>query len=351
MEESWSVERPTRHLEPMRMSMMETAHEHNPDASSKGLSQHPLGAIFPPLSEEEFDALAKDIKEHGLHEEIVLYEEKVLDGWNRHLACRRVGAEPKYIVYTGHDPRGFVISHNIRRRHLTASQRALVAARVSTLPLGSNQYDGHQGLPVGRAAELFGVGERSVARAKVVLASAIKEVIDALESGQLTVSRAAKIAQRSKDQQRAMQLNSWRMPSPQVTTCTPAIETNALVKSGPVQELDSALGIAGPLADGSTDCQNEITAAPEEALPPSHEAPLAVPAGIVERVDTPTSLSRADIKRYDKLTSRWRKHNVRDWKALPTDLRIRFITEELHYAVKAQGSGTVRFGCISPIST
>jgi hypothetical protein len=317
------------------MIMMQNVNEHEQDASSETLSQHCLGAIFPRLREKEFEALAKDIKEHGLLEEIVLFEGKVLDGWNRHLACRKAGVEPKYIDYAGGDPLGFVISRNIRRRQLTAGQLALAAARVSTLPIGSNQYYSHEGLPIGTAAKLFGIGERSVARAKVVLGKGIKGLIDAVESGQLKISHAAEIAEHSSDQQQAMQLNSWRMPSPQVTACTPVSESNALEKSGPVdQELDSAPGRQVPMADCSTDCQNEIPAAMKEALASCHEAPPAVPAGMLERTDSPSSSSRAALRHYDRFSSRWRKNNAGHWKALSPQLQVRFIAEELSYTVK-----------------
>ena len=40
----------------------------------------------------EFDALVVDIKAHGLREPVVMYEDKVLDGRNRVLACQRAGA-------------------------------------------------------------------------------------------------------------------------------------------------------------------------------------------------------------------------------------------------------------------
>jgi len=56
----------------------------------------------------------------------------------------------------------FVVSLNLKRRHLNESQRAVVAAKLATLPKGANQHS-----PIGEsstqsdAAQLLNVGKRS----------------------------------------------------------------------------------------------------------------------------------------------------------------------------------------------
>src|SRR6516164_995725 len=85
--------------------------------------------------ELEFHPVA-DIKVKGLCEPIVLYENKTLDGRNRYLACIAAGIEPTFKTYEGTDPVAFVISANLCRRHLTESQRAMIAAKLATFGRG-----------------------------------------------------------------------------------------------------------------------------------------------------------------------------------------------------------------------
>src|SRR5262249_21634106 len=163
---------------------------------------HDLANIFPLTEGEEFDALVADIKAQGLHEPIVIYQDQILDGRNRYRACIAAGIECRSVPYTGNDPLGFVISKNLKRRHLNESQRAMVAAKLATLKRGDNQHS-----PVGetsqaQAAELLNVGKRSVERAKEVREHGTPELRAAVERGQVSVSAAADIAAKPEQEQR-----------------------------------------------------------------------------------------------------------------------------------------------------
>ena len=61
-----------------------------------------------------------------------LYQEQVLDGWHRYLACRETGAAARYETFEGDEAaaRTFVIAANLTRRHLDPSQRAMIAAKL-----------------------------------------------------------------------------------------------------------------------------------------------------------------------------------------------------------------------------
>ncbi len=154
------------------------------------LSFHPVAEVFPLPDESHLQAMAEDIAANGLLDPIMLYEGKILDGRSRYLACQRVVVAPKFQDYAGSDPLGFVISRNVHRRHLTKNQRVFAAARAATLPVGSNQTTQSPGLPIGSAAKVFEVSARSIARTKAILRDGTPELVQAVESGQIAVSRA-----------------------------------------------------------------------------------------------------------------------------------------------------------------
>jgi ParB-like chromosome segregation protein Spo0J len=94
---------------------------------------HPVLAALPPLSPDELKDLAEDIKANGLQQPIVLYGPRILDGRGRWLACEMAGVEPRVRDWNGDDPIAFVVSMNLKRRHLNESQRAMVAARIISI--------------------------------------------------------------------------------------------------------------------------------------------------------------------------------------------------------------------------
>ena len=97
---------------------------------SDTLRHHPLADIFPLMEGAEFNELVADIKASGLHEPIILLDDLILDGRNRYRACVAAGVEPSYRPFTGEDPGAFVISANIRRRHLNTEQKRAVIAKL-----------------------------------------------------------------------------------------------------------------------------------------------------------------------------------------------------------------------------
>jgi N6-adenosine-specific RNA methylase IME4 len=156
---------------------------------------HPLADIFPLMEGEAFDALVASIKANGLRESIVVFEDKILDGRNRDRACAAAGVDPVYAPFRGDDPLAFVVDANLHRRHLSESQRAMVAAKLATLAHGQRQSGQLAAVPTQQeAAALLNVGERSVRRAAEVRDHGAPELQRAVEQDAIAVSTAAELA-------------------------------------------------------------------------------------------------------------------------------------------------------------
>lgn len=92
---------------------------------------HPAADLFPMLPDDQLAELAEDIKQRGLNQAIVLTKEGVLlDGRNRMVACSRAGVRPHFTEYQGDDPTAYVVSINLRRRHLSLEDRAFLAVEL-----------------------------------------------------------------------------------------------------------------------------------------------------------------------------------------------------------------------------
>lgn len=175
---------------------------------------HPAAQIFPLLDGDEFQALAADIDANGQLEPIWLTEDGcILDGRNRHRACIELGLTPTFRTYTGDSPTSFVVSLNLHRRHLSASQRAALA--VSVLPIleeEARQRQAHGQTAPGRtlpaivpeafgdnsgdsrdaAASMFSTSPRYVSDAKR-LAEDAPDLFEIVRAGDLTIPKAKEI--------------------------------------------------------------------------------------------------------------------------------------------------------------
>ncbi|SNB67783.1 ParB-like nuclease domain-containing protein [Arboricoccus pini] len=175
-------------------------------------SLHALATIFPKMSQEAFDDLVADIKEHGQREPITVHgvTGEVIDGRHRYEACLKLGLEPVLRVFGGKDEElpALVMSLNSHRRMLTTEQRSMVAAKMATLavgrpaqemgPAGPINSDSEEEAPVDLsaavsipdAAQAMNVSPRSVKRAKRILASGNQEIIAKVEAGEMRLNTA-----------------------------------------------------------------------------------------------------------------------------------------------------------------
>ena len=180
---------------------------------------HPVADLFPLMTEAEYTDLVEDIRVHGLREPIWIHQDgRIIDGRNRHRACIEVGIEPAVRTYEGGDDGlvSFVVSLNLKRRHLNESQRAGVGARVENMTHGGSrprEQDANWHLDLGiahessavrraDAAEMLNVSKRSIARAHKVIDLGVPELVEKMDRGEIAVSTAAVIAEAPEDVQR-----------------------------------------------------------------------------------------------------------------------------------------------------
>ena len=161
---------------------------------------HSVCELFPAMDDESYAELKADIEARGQAEPIVLWKKQLIDGRHRLRACNELGIKPVVVDISGSDdPLAYVISHNLHRRHLNESQRAMVAAKIATMKVGDNQHtkkEGGQIWPPSAegAAKALKVSPSSVKSAKQVIAHGSKDVQRAVEQGKLSVSTAAELA-------------------------------------------------------------------------------------------------------------------------------------------------------------
>ncbi|MCB1499730.1 MAG: hypothetical protein KDK07_08045 [Bauldia sp.] len=196
------------------------------------LEFHPLANLFPLIEGEAFEDLVASIREDGFRsgEEIVLLEGKILDGRNRYRALEALVAagelpaaeiEPTSWLFVKFESEGldglfspeeiargplaYVLAKNLHRRHLTESQRAMIAAEIATLQVGRPSSENRanlRDLNRAEAATLLGVSERSVTAAKSVVDQGAPEVVEAVRQGKASVSAAEAIARLPVEEQR-----------------------------------------------------------------------------------------------------------------------------------------------------
>lgn len=173
-----------------------------------GVRWHEYADIFPWIEGPAFKDLVDDVRRNGVLEPIVFLDGAILDGRNRYMAAREAGVEYPRVEYTGSDPLGFVISQNLKRRHLTESQRAMVASKLAKLPIGRPPENTAKAvisaIPTQeQASALLNVSTDSIQRARRVEQDGAPELVEAVERGEIRVRPAAEIAKLPKEDQPA----------------------------------------------------------------------------------------------------------------------------------------------------
>lgn len=177
-----------------------------PPGTPTRLAIHPLAVdLFPSMTDDEFRALIDDIRAHGQREPITIHEGAVLDGVHRLMAVEQLGIEPLTKEWDGvGSVVEFMVSANLRRRHLDEGQRAMVAAKIANLPEGRPREtlpNGSVPMSVAAAANVMQVSERSVGRARKVVKHGNPALVAAVEKGEVTLGAAERAVSFPADQQ------------------------------------------------------------------------------------------------------------------------------------------------------
>ena len=184
--------------------------------------------------------------------------------------CKIAGVEPRFEVYAGSNPVGFIVSSNLKRRQLNESQRALIAAQLATLARGQHQAAGENAERSGpseaqmrksadldpamtqaAAAAALNISKRSVQFARVVLDHGDPELIKEVEQGLLSVSAAARKAKPPKPS-----------PASAPTRTKSKIDIRSIRSAFRRVEKSAASGNANKLRN----CLGELRRAVDEAL-------------------------------------------------------------------------------------
>jgi hypothetical protein len=162
----------------------------------KRLKPHPLADLVEFRAGIDLDGLVDHMRKHGYDadEAIILHDGKILDGRHRLLAAIKAGVTPTFKLFQGQNAMAYV-AKKLFRQHLDASQRALMAATLAKVYVPPKGEEAPNVAPtLEQVAGVMNVSPRSVDRARAVLEHGTSELQEAVRSGSVSVSDAAKVA-------------------------------------------------------------------------------------------------------------------------------------------------------------
>jgi ParB-like chromosome segregation protein Spo0J len=169
--------------------------------------------LVPPMTAEEYTALKESLKKDGQWYPIIINKNwEILDGKNRYTALQELGIEPRWEVREFPDiiaEKEFVITVNLKRRHLTFEQRAFLGVKLLELEkerAKERQLAGvsiekqdtlaHENAKVekGKASEKVAmkvnVSPRTIEKAKVIEEEGSEELKTEVKEGKTSISKA-----------------------------------------------------------------------------------------------------------------------------------------------------------------
>lgn len=162
--------------------------------------EHPIAKMFPLMEGAEFNELVDSVSLNGQREPVVVAGKWLLDGRNRLRACKALGIPPKIREFDpakdGESVISYIIDVNMRRRHLTTPQRAVLGAMIYERLKVADGSPTQQEI-----ADVLGVSRRSVVAATKLVRSDIDEA-RRVASGEKTLRAARPTAERDAMEER-----------------------------------------------------------------------------------------------------------------------------------------------------
>jgi len=175
--------------------------------------------LIPPLSQDEVTLLKESISTQGCRDRLVVWKDHntLLDGHHRYQICQEKGIpfdKVEIELASRTDAKIWILKNQRGRRNLNESQRAMLALKLEAIyseqikektgtrsGLVQNLGQREGGRSAEKAAKDMNISHQTVTFAKNVANRGIPKLIKMVESGDVAVSTAAKIASQSKDVQ------------------------------------------------------------------------------------------------------------------------------------------------------
>jgi len=221
------------------------------------MKKHRLN-IYPEMKEEAYVSLKNDIEINGYDFKfpIWIYEDEIIDGWNRFKACKELGIIPIYEKFIGDEIQAinFILRTN-NRRDLTSYQRTLLALEFEEMfreKAKKNQIRKANSVPQISAkqnietrkelAKIAKVSHDTISKVKKIQEKAPQEVKAKLATGEVSINAAYKEIKKEEKKEEKI------------------AERKRLAEEGAKKEIeiDFRLGdfeeVFADLPDGSIDC-------------------------------------------------------------------------------------------------
>lgn len=173
----------------------------------KQIEKHSLNK-FPEMSKEHFNNLKNDIIVNGYDKTfpVYLYEDKIIDGWNRYKVCKELNIEPNFKEFKGNKKEAVVfILRTNNRRDLTPYQRSIIALEYAPYFIEKAKEKQKEGggavrqksdkAVIDTKKELSKIGNVShdtIARVKKIQEKATEEIKAKLSTGEVSINAAYK---------------------------------------------------------------------------------------------------------------------------------------------------------------